>query len=69
MRRFWKRTIVIYTDFDPEDTDIEDLSREAMTGNGHFVYQDEEVDDPSKESDLTESEFFHQCLDEEGSDD
>lgn len=69
MRKIWKRTIVIYTDYDPEDIDIEDLSREAMTGNGHFVYRDEELDDPTADVTLTESEFFHQCLEQEDSDD
>jgi len=65
MRRFWKRTVKIYTDYDPEDIDIEDLSREAMAGNGHYEYIDEEIDDPSGELELAESEYFHQCLDDD----
>ena len=47
MRKIWKRSITIYTDYDPEDVDIEDLAREAMAGSGYFVYCDEELDDPS----------------------
>ena len=69
MRRIWKRSITIYTDYDPEDVDIEDLSREAMTGNGYFTFQDEELDDPADESDLIDSDFYHQCFEEDRDDD
>lgn len=65
MKKIWKRIITIYTIFDPEDVDIEDLSREAMSGNGHYNYQDEEVEDPSEENDLIESEFYHQLFEED----
>jgi hypothetical protein len=69
MRKIWKRSITIYTDYDPQDVDIEDLAREAMTGNGYFIYQDEELDDPSNEVDLVDSEFYHQCFEEDQDDD
>jgi len=69
MRKIWKRSITIYTDYDPQDVDIEDLAREAMTGGGHYAYQDEELDDPATESDLIESEFYHQCFEEDQDDD
>lgn len=59
-RKIWKRTIIIYTDYDPEDVDIEDLSRDAMAGNGCYTYYDEEVDDVTEEPELATSEFFHQ---------
>ena len=65
MRKIWKRSITIYTDYDPEDVDIEDLAREAMAGSGYFVYCDEELDDPSAETELTCSEFYHQCFEED----
>jgi hypothetical protein len=36
-----------------------------MAGNGHYEYIDEEIDDPSGELELAESEYFHQCLDDD----
>lgn len=69
MRKIWKRSITIYTDYDPEDVDIEDLAREVMAGGGHYTYQDEEIDNPSTESDLTDSEFYHRCFEEDQDDD
>lgn len=68
MRKIWKRSITIYTDYDPEDIDIEDLSRDAMAGEGHFVYSDEEIDDPTTEVGLVDSEFYHQCFEEDADD-
>lgn len=65
MRKIWKRTIVIYVDYNPEDVDIEDLSREAMQDDYHFVYNDEELDDPAFETDLICSDFYHRCLEDD----
>jgi len=62
--KIWKRTIVIYTNYDPEDFDIEDLSREAMSGEGFYLYSDEELEDPLEELELSESDFFHRCVED-----
>jgi hypothetical protein len=59
MKVFFKRTITIYTDYDPGDLDIEDLSREAMAGNGYYTYVDHQLESVDDEPDLLESEFFY----------
>lgn len=64
MKKIWRRTVFFYTDFDPEDFDVEDLAREVMAGNGYYVYSDMEVDDPTEEENLNESEFLHQCFEQ-----
>jgi len=68
--KIWKRTVQIYTKFDPEDVDIEDLARDVMIGDGHLIYKDEELDDSLiyAEKELIESEFFHQCMEDQDTD-
>ena len=55
VKGLFKTVIVIWSEFDPEDYDIEDLSREALKGDAHCSAVEKEfVDDPSSDPDWEE---------------
>jgi len=59
MSGLYKTTIVIWSNFDPAETDIEDLSREAMRGDCYCSGQKVEfIDDPPEDPDWDGTEFF-----------
>jgi len=60
MKGLWKSTIVIWSNFDPSETDIEDLAREALAGDVHCSqHKVEFVDDLDSDPDWDgESEFL-----------
>lgn len=64
----WKSTIVIWTDYPPSETELDELARDAISGNAycskmHYAH----VDDPTKDPDWDGTEFFDgtDYLDEE----
>jgi len=58
MKGLWKSTIVIWSAFDPSETDIEDLSREALAGDAHCSeHKVEFIDDLDSDPDWDGSDF------------
>jgi hypothetical protein len=60
-RRLYKTTIVIWSEFDGDDLDVEldDLARDAMTGESYCSKQTSElIEDPTKDPDWDGTEFF-----------
>ena len=56
----YKTTIIIWSDFNPEDYDIEDLSREALSGDAYCSsYEAEFIDDPESDVDWDGTKFFN----------
>jgi len=48
----WKRVIIIWSEEDPSDMDIEDVSVAAMRGDAHLALDEIEfVDDPERDPD------------------
>ena len=67
MKGFYKTTIVIWSDFDPADYDIEDLSREALKEDAHLsVHKIEFIGAPEEDADWDGSDFFNSKDDEDG---
>lgn len=59
MRTLYKSTIIIWTDFDPDDFDIDALALEAVTGSAYCSSQtSEEIIDPENDPDWDGTEFF-----------
>jgi len=57
--KLFKTTIVIWTDYDPDCVEIEDLAREATSGDGYCSKQlSEEVLDLKNDPDWDNTEFF-----------
>lgn len=60
MDGLWKTTIIIWSDFNPEDFDIEDLSRETMAGGAYCAEQKVEfIDEPVDDVDWDGTTFFY----------
>lgn len=58
-KTLWKTTAVIWTDFNPQTLEIDDLAREAMGGDAHCSREDHElVEDPAGDPDWDGTEFF-----------
>ena len=59
MEPLYKTTIVIWTDFNPYRLELDDLAREAVSGDGYCSKQEITlVEDPSKDPDCPAMEFF-----------
>jgi hypothetical protein len=55
----YKTTIVIWTDYDPSEVELEDLAREATSGEAICSKQQvEKIDDPDSDSDFEVGEYF-----------
>ena len=67
MATLYKTTIVIWSEYDAsENTEIDDLARDAMSGDSYCSKQDcVKVDDPASDPDWDGTEFF--ACEEEGS--
>jgi len=66
MKGLWKSTIVIWSAFDPSETDIEDLSREALVGDAHCSeHKVEFIDDLDSDPDWDESDFLDDIRNED----
>ncbi len=54
--KLWRTTVVIWTDYDPAGMELDDLAREATSGDGFCSQQNtEEISDPTQ---FPETEFF-----------
>ena len=63
--KLWKSTIVIWTRYDPQDVEIEDLARDAVGGDAYCSRQEAaEVADARTDPDWDFSEFFGSALSE-----
>lgn len=59
MKNLFKTTIVIWTDYDPEDADITYLATEAADGDAYCSSQRKTfVKDPTKDPEWDGTEFF-----------
>lgn len=55
----FKTTIVVWSDFSPEDYDAEDICREAIRGDAHLsTMRSEFIDDPESDPDWDDNSFF-----------
>lgn len=70
MKPLFKTTIVIWSDFDPSHCDIECMAHEATQGEAYCSASHvERVEDPSKDKDWDNTEFFDSPDDEDNYDD
>jgi hypothetical protein len=54
----YKTTIVIWTDYDPSEVELEDLARDATSGEAICSNQHvEKIDDPDSDPDYEVGEF------------
>jgi hypothetical protein len=59
IRPKYKTTIVIWTDYDPSEVELEDLARDATSGEAICSKQQvEKIDDPDSDPDYEVGEFF-----------
>lgn len=59
MNPLHKTTIVIWTEYDPSNVELEDLAREATSGEGYCSKQNtERIEDPAADKDWDGTEFF-----------
>lgn len=59
MTPLWKTSVVIWTDYDPRGRELEDLAREATSGDAYCSKQQAvEVSDPAGDDDWDGTEFF-----------
>jgi hypothetical protein len=55
----YKTTIVIWSEEDPENYELEDLAREATNGSMYCSsVQAKKIENPEKDSDWDDTEFF-----------
>lgn len=58
----WKTEIVIWTDYDPTEAELDELAREATCGDAYCSKQHvTEVADPETDPDFQCGEFFDKC--------
>lgn len=59
MKSLYKTTIVIWSEFHPDDTEISQLAQEAVNGSAYCSKRNiVRVNDPSKDRDWDGTEFF-----------
>ena len=57
--KLYKSTIVIWTDYNPVQRELEDLAREAQVGDAFCSKQESTfVEDPSNDPDWVDTDFF-----------
>ena len=67
--RLFKTTLVIWSDYDPSTVEIEDLARDATSGDAYCSRQvAEEIEDVKADPDWDGTEFFDGELDEDDED-
>lgn len=58
-KKLWKTTIIVWSEDDPSEFELEDLAREAVSGGAYCSKQiAEEIDDPAGDPDWDGTEFF-----------
>lgn len=58
-KKLFKTTIVIWSDYDPSGIGLDDLAREAISGDAYCSKQAKElIRDPQKDPDWDGTEFF-----------
>lgn len=65
-KQLWRTTIVIWTDYDPSDLEIDDLAREAVSGDAYCNHQTTET--ITNQSLFPGTEFFDSPGDEQDED-
>ena len=66
MQKLYKTTIIIWSEDDPSGMELEDLGREATSGNSYCSKQVSElIRNPSQDPDWDGTEFFKDPEDEE----
>ena len=59
MNSLYKTTIVIWSDGDPSNTDIDNLARDAVQGDSYCSSRNTKmIDDPKSDKDWDGTEFF-----------
>jgi len=59
MRALHKTTIVIWSEYNATETELEDLARDATSGDSYCAqYKCERVEDPEKDPTWDGTEFF-----------
>lgn len=64
----FKTTVVIWTDYDPSILELDELAREAVSGDAYCSHQETHlVDDPTTDPNWDGTEFFDSSFyDKEG---
>lgn len=66
MKTLWKTQIIIWSDYDSRAVEIEDLAREATRGDSYCSRSVSTlIEDPQKDKDWVETEFFFDPDEEE----
>lgn len=66
MKSLWKTTIIIWSDEDPEDTELTDLANDATSGGSICTKQETVfVEDAEADPDCAVGEFFDSLLDDD----
>ena len=64
-KNLWKTTIVIWSDFDPQEVEIDSLAREAVQGESYCsTRHDALIAEPEKDDDWEDTEFFESGFDD-----
>jgi hypothetical protein len=59
MRPLYKTTIVVWSEYNPESTELEDLVRDAVRGDAYCSHQAAQlVQDPEKDEHWDRNTFF-----------
>lgn len=59
MKKLWKSTIVIWSEFDPQEVSMDDLAREAICGEAYCSCSTAKfIENPVKDIDWDGTEFF-----------
>ena len=56
--KLYKTTVVIWSDFDGGNVELEDLAREATSGSAYCTKQKAELVDPRTDPEFDGSDFF-----------
>ena len=59
MKQLYKTTIVIWSEFNPENYELDALAIEATNGNAYCSFMDSElIEKPQEDGDWGDTEFF-----------
>ena len=60
MKKLFKTTIVIWSEYNTEDVELTDLAREATEGDSYCSKQEcEQIEDPETDDEWDGTEFFN----------
>lgn len=63
IKGLWKSTIIIWSEFDPQKLDLDDLTREAINGAAYCSKSEAKFfRDPTKNKDWDGTEFFSDSI-------